>query len=67
MRIYFCSNKDGVLVTNHVPNLTIDNNGICFHKQLPVTRVIYGNKGISLFRESLPPIPEGKIIALDVD
>lgn len=67
MRIYFCSNKGGVLVTNHVPNLTIDNNGIYFHEQLPITRATSGNKGISLFRESLPPIPEGKIIALDVD
>ena len=66
MRIYFCNNKDGVLITNHVPNLTIGEDVVYYHKQLPFTRATSGNKGISVFHEAIPPIPEGKIIALDV-
>lgn len=67
MRIYFCSNKNEVLMTNHIPNIAITNDGIRFIKQAPLTRGTSGNRGITVFPDIVPPIPEGRIIALDVN
>ena len=66
MKIYFCNNGDTVLCTNHLPQVSVDQDRLVFECIPPADKLTRHNRGIPVRSDILPRIPAGKILALEI-